>query len=280
MCATCGCDADESVRLDGRPLPHAHGHGHDHAHGHDHGHEHVHDLDAPRGHVHHDRAPRTLRLEADLLAKNARIADRNRAWLLDRGILAYDVVGAPGAGKTALLERTVAALVPARPVAVIEGDQETDHDAARIRARGGRVVQLNTGTGCHLDAEMVRAALDVLAPAPETLLLVENVGNLVCPALFDLGERAKVVVLSVTEGEDKPIKYPHMFRAAEVLVLNKIDLLPHLSFDVDRCIAWARRVNPRLKVFRVSATRGDGMDEWLAWLSTPIGASGEPEVAR
>jgi hydrogenase nickel incorporation protein HypB len=181
-------------------------------------------------------------------------------------VLALNLLSGPGAGKTTLLERTIRALAPEGRVSVLEGDQETSRDAERVRAAGARAVQINTGTGCHLDAAMVEEALRVLAPPDRSVLFIENVGNLVCPALFDLGEHAKVVVLSVTEGEDKPLKYPHVFRAARALVLNKIDLLPHLTFDVERCLDNARRVNPELQVFRVSAQRGDGMAAFYDWI--------------
>jgi hydrogenase nickel incorporation protein HypB len=203
-------------------------------------------------------------LEGRLLAKNDRQAGANRALLGGRGILALNLVSSPGAGKTTLLERTIAA-TPG-PVSVIEGDQSTARDADRVRAAGAAAVQINTGTGCHLDADMVARALDELAPRAGSLLFIENVGNLVCPAQFDLGERAKVLVASVTEGDDKPLKYPHMFRASRLLLLNKIDLLPHVAFDVDRFAAAARAVNPSLQMLVLSATRGDGMDEWIAWL--------------
>jgi hydrogenase nickel incorporation protein HypB len=175
-------------------------------------------------------------------------------------------MASPGAGKTTLLERTIARLGSSVRISVIEGDQETLRDAQRIRAAGARAVQINTGSGCHLDAEMLAQGLRVLDPPPASLLFIENVGNLVCPALFDLGETARVVVASVTEGDDKPLKYPHMFRACDVLLLNKIDLLPHVEFDRDRFLEHARMVNPRARVFQVSATRGDGLPEWCSWL--------------
>lgn len=212
------------------------------------------------------RRGRTLRMEHAVLAKNDELARRNRAWLARRRIVALNLLSAPGAGKTTLLERTLRELGPERPMSVIEGDQATDHDALRIRAAGGHVIQINTGAGCHLDASMIARALELLDPPPDSLLFVENVGNLVCPALFDLGESAKVVICSVTEGDDKPAKYPHMFRAGSLMILNKIDLLPHVPFDVDRCLAFAGEVNPGLHSIRLSATRGDGLADWFAWL--------------
>ena len=209
---------------------------------------------------------RVLRLERKVLDRNDARAAENREWFRARGILALNLVASPGAGKTTLLERTVRALGAELAVHVIEGDQATDADAARIRAAGAPAVQVNTGTGCHLDATMVARALETLAPAAGAVVMIENVGNLVCPAQFDLGETAKVLVASVTEGDDKPIKYPHMFRAADVAVLNKIDLAPHVDFDADRWREHARAVNPRLAVFPVSATRGDGLEAWFDWL--------------
>jgi hydrogenase nickel incorporation protein HypB len=246
MCATCGCG-------------HHHHHDHDHVHGSD---------EVP--HVHARQTSRTVRLEQDVLAKNDRLAARNRAWLDERGVVALNVMSSPGAGKTTLLERTVRELAGDVPIGVIEGDQATVRDAERIRAAGGRVVQINTGTGCHLDADMVGAALRELDPPARSLVLIENVGNLVCPALFGLGERAKVVLMAVTEGEDKPLKYPHMFRESDVLVLTKIDLLPHLDFDVAQCLEFARRTNPRLEILQASATRGEGLDGWYARLRASV----------
>jgi len=285
MCATCGCSADAGPRiidLDSGQVTVVHGehhhahsnaHGH-HAHVHVHGpgHEHQHHDDHQHEHSHHpdahhtDQTSRTLRLEQDILAKNNRLAERNRGWLAGRGIVACNLMSSPGAGKTTLLERTIRDLGNEFALSVIEGDQETVHDAERIRATGCRVVQINTGSGCHLDAEMLAQGLRTLAPPLSSLLMIENVGNLVCPALFDLGEHAKVVIMSVTEGEDKPLKYPHMFRAGQVLVLNKVDLLPYVQFDTERCMTYAHQVNPHLRVFQVSATRGDGLNAWYAWL--------------
>lgn len=212
----------------------------------------------------------TIHLETQILGKNQLIAERNRSWLSSRNILALNLVSSPGAGKTTLLERTLTDLKVEIKISVIEGDQATSNDAERIRATGVPAVQINTGTGCHLEADMLERALEQLAPAPASLLMIENVGNLVCPALFDLGERAKVVIFSVTEGEDKPLKYPHMFRAADVLLLSKTDLLPHVRFDVERAVDNALIVNPGLTVFRLSAFSGDGLAQWYGWLKREL----------
>jgi hydrogenase nickel incorporation protein HypB len=207
-------------------------------------------------------------LEQKVLARNDALAGDNRAWLAGRGILALNLMSSPGAGKTTLLERTISGIGARRPVAVIEGDQETQLDADRIRRTGCAVVQVNTGAGCHLEAGMVRDALTELDPPDGSLLLVENVGNLVCPALFDLGEQSKVVIISVTEGTDKPLKYPHMFAAADLVVVNKIDLLPYVDFDVETCRSYARSVNPGARMIALSATTGDGVDAWYDWISS------------
>jgi hydrogenase nickel incorporation protein HypB len=201
-----------------------------------------------------------------LLAKNNRLAERNRGWFEGREICALNLMSSPGAGKTTLLERTIRDLGTEYQISVIEGDQETTRDAERIEATGCRVIQINTGSGCHLDSEMLATALKKLQPPARSLVLIENVGNLVCPALFDLGERKRVVIMSVTEGEDKPIKYPHMFRAADVMILNKVDLLPHVSFSVEHCRDYARQVNSGLRVIHTSATSGAGLDEWYSWI--------------
>ncbi len=245
---------------------HSHPHPHAPGHEHEHSHEHSHDPAALRATPSAADADRMVRIEQDILAKNDALARDNRDWLAERGVFAVNLVSSPGSGKTTLLVRTIEALAGRRAVSVIEGDQQTSFDADRIRATGAPALQINTGKGCHLDAQMVGLAMRRLAPADGSVLMIENVGNLVCPAAFDLGEAHKVVVLSVTEGEDKPLKYPDMFAAADLMLLNKVDLLPHLSFDVARCVELARRVNPRIEVLQVSATRGDGMDEWLAWL--------------
>ncbi|HSE60204.1 MAG TPA: hydrogenase nickel incorporation protein HypB [Nitrospiraceae bacterium] len=209
-------------------------------------------------------------LEEAVLAKNDRLAERNRGWLQARHVVALNLVSSPGSGKTTVLEKTIRDLKGELPIHVIEGDQETVNDAERIRKTGCRVVQINTGTGCHLEADMVARGIEQLAPPPHSLVMIENVGNLVCPALFDLGEQAKVAVLSVTEGEDKPLKYPHLFRTAQVMLLNKIDLLPYLRFDVERCLQHARTVNPHVEIFLVSAISGEGMQDWYSWLRKQV----------
>jgi hydrogenase nickel incorporation protein HypB len=209
---------------------------------------------------------RMVQIEQDILAKNNGYARANRAHFDAHGILALNVVSSPGSGKTTLLVATIEKLKGIAPVAVIEGDQQTANDAERIRATGAPAIQVNTGKGCHLDGHMVGHAFDTLHPAEGSVLFIENVGNLVCPAAFDLGEAHRVVVLSVTEGEDKPLKYPDMFASADLMLLSKVDLLPHLEFDVEACIANARKVNSSIKVLKVSARSGDGMDAWVGWL--------------
>lgn len=209
---------------------------------------------------------RIVQVEQDILAKNNAFAAENRRHFVDHGIFALNLVSSPGSGKTSLLVRTIDAWQARTPIAVIEGDQQTSNDADRIRATGAPAVQINTGKGCHLDAHMVGIALEELEPAEGALLLIENVGNLVCPAAFDLGEAHKVVILSVTEGEDKPLKYPDMFRAADLMLINKADLLPHLRFDVELAVDYARRVRPGLETILVSAETGQGFDQWLGWL--------------
>jgi hydrogenase nickel incorporation protein HypB len=218
-------------------------------------------------------------LEQEVLAKNNRLAERNRGWLEGRNILALNLVSSPGSGKTSLLERTLSDLKGEIPISVVEGDQETVNDAERIAATGCKSVQINTGTGCHLEADMIAQALKQLDPPMDSLVMIENVGNLVCPALFDLGEAAKVAILSVTEGADKPIKYPHMFRASQLMIINKTDLLPYVDFDVDACIDYARRVNPDIEVLQVSATTGDGMGNWYAWLRKRLDAGAVEAVS-
>jgi hydrogenase nickel incorporation protein HypB len=294
MCTVCGCgtssvepkaSAEKAQEGDHRHRDHAHDHhhhgdGHDHEQAHaDHGHSH---------HVEHDHAhgeglidfgaglagvhapglsqERIVRIERDILSKNDSYARQNRLRLAAQGVLALNLVSSPGSGKTTLLVRAISDLAKKFPVAVIEGDQQTSNDAERIRATGAPAIQINTGKGCHLDAHMVGHALESLDVKPGGVLFIENVGNLVCPAAFDLGEAHKIVVLSVTEGEDKPLKYPDMFAAADLLLLNKADLLPHLSFDVGACLANALKVNPNLQTLVVSAQSGEGLAAFYAWI--------------
>jgi hydrogenase nickel incorporation protein HypB len=269
---------------------HADGTVHTHSHGNEHGHEHSHDdtqhrrheqgvggdLDfgagPARAHVPGMSQARMVQIEQDILARNDAYAAGNRRYFDERGIFALNLVSGPGAGKTTLLCKTIEWLKDKVAIAVVEGDQQTANDAERIRATGVPALQINTGKGCHLDGHMVGHAMQRLQPKDESLFLIENVGNLVCPAAFDLGEHHKVVILSVTEGEDKPLKYPDMFRAADVMLLNKCDLLPYLEFDAALAEANARRVNPNLTIFRVSATSGDGMSAWLDWIGSGLDA--------
>ena len=209
---------------------------------------------------------RTVVLEQDILAKNDQLAEHNRGHLRAQDVFAVNLMSSPGAGKTTLVERTISGVD--LPFAVVEGDQETLLDAERIKATGAPVVQINTGAGCHLDASMLHRALHKLSPARGSVLVVENVGNLVCPALFDLGEAARVVILSVTEGPGKPLKYPHMFSATDLVLLNKIDLLPYVDFDVEEFARDTYRVNPEARILQISATRGDGLEAWYSWLRT------------
>jgi hydrogenase nickel incorporation protein HypB len=260
MCATCGCGQDAAVRVRSAaelatdPEP-----GHRHEHGPEHGHGHGHAVD------------RTHELELAVLGKNDAVAAANRAHLAAHRIAALNLMSSPGSGKTTLLVRTLTDLGARWPVGVIEGDQETALDARRIQATGAPVVQVNTGSGCHLDAEMTRRALERLAPADGSLVFVENVGNLVCPAMFDLGEVAKVVIISVTEGPDKPLKYPLMFAGADLVLINKSDLLPYVDFDVDTCVSHLRQVNPGAETIVVSATAPAGPTAWYDWLECHFG---------
>jgi hydrogenase nickel incorporation protein HypB len=289
MCTVCGCGAGEikigggecehtHVHADGTVHTHSHAHDHEHSHPHDHHHEHgvggALDFGAgpARAHVPGMSQSRMVQVEQDILAKNNAYAAENRRYFDERGIFALNLVSGPGAGKTTLLVKTIGLLKDKVAINVVEGDQQTANDAERIRATGVPAVQINTGKGCHLDGHMVGHAMRRLQPRDESLFLIENVGNLVCPAAFDLGEHHKVAILSVTEGEDKPLKYPDMFRAADVMLLNKCDLLPYLEFDADLAEANARKVNPNLTIFRVSATSGDGMSAWLDWIEAGLDA--------
>lgn len=289
MCATCGCGDDAGTRvsrLDGTPEPvhgHDHGHehehpaGHSHTHGHEHGHHHPHTDEAVASAQDPSPGSRTvIPLEVNLLAKNDLLAARNRGWLEGRGIRAFNVMSSPGAGKTTLLVRTIGELAGQLEVGVIEGDQETSLDSDRIRATGRPVIQINTGAGCHLDAGMLQRGLTALDPGAGSTVFIENVGNLVCPALFDLGESARVVIISVTEGDDKPQKYPHMFLAADLVIINKSDLLPYVDFDVEECSRQARLLNPGVDVLTLSASSGDGMESWLEWIRKNPGPVANP----
>lgn len=291
MCTICGCGTGDHSHTHAHDHRHDHVHEHAHTHGHDHPHSHeTHTHEHAHGHSHHGHdgeqsAPtldfgsgpaglhvpglepqRVIRIERDILAKNNAYAEENRARFARHGLFALNFVSSPGSGKTSLLVRTIEDMKSKLPIRVIEGDQQTANDALRIRATGVPALQINTGKGCHLDAHMVGVALDRFELASAGLVFIENVGNLVCPAGFDLGEAHKVVVLSVTEGEDKPLKYPDMFAAADLMLLNKADLLPHLDFDVGQCLANALRVNPRLQTLLVSARTGEGMGAFYAWI--------------
>ncbi len=294
MCTVCGCSEGEvSIEHD-----HSHSHAHSHTHGHDHhGHHHTHhDGEHTHGHEHHhhehDHAgiesegdnihfgkgpahahvaglsqSRMVQIEQDILGKNNQYAAQNRARFAQQSMFVLNLVSSPGSGKTTLLTETINHIKSRYTVGVIEGDQQTANDADRIRETGVQAVQINTGKGCHLDAHMVGHAMENFSDLTGGVLFIENVGNLVCPASFDLGEAAKVSILSVTEGEDKPLKYPDMFYASELMILNKTDLLPYLDFDVERCIEYAKRVNPDIKIIQLSAKSGEGMDQWIDWIS-------------
>ena len=302
MCASCGCQGQGAkvinlqtgasaeiaaphgqARAHGADESHRHGHFHDghyhvhdehdgHAHGHDHvhGHDHAHSNDDRHQAHDHGHSHRHVDMEARILLKNDAIAAQVRAWLAGREIVALNLVSSPGAGKTTLLERAIADFSSERPLFVIEGDQATSNDGERIRAAGAPAIQVNTGTGCHLDAEMIARALSELKPSVGSLVFIENVGNLVCPALFDLGEHAKAVIFSTTEGEDKPLKYPHMFGAAKLVIFNKIDLLQHLDFSMERARENVRRVNPDVEIVEVSARTGAGMSAFYDWIFTQL----------
>ena len=277
MCVTCGCSDDAEVKITSAEIgevatisspndTHPHSHTHTLPDGSVITHSHSHAPITEASQIHANIHSTTLSLEHNILAKNNLIAAENRGWFKGRNILALNLMSSPGAGKTTLLTRTINDLKHQLPINVIEGDQETTNDAKKIQETGCKVVQINTGTGCHLDAAMVERGLQQLNPPLNSVVMIENVGNLVCPALFDLGELFKAVILSVTEGEDKPIKYPHIFRASQVMILTKIDLLPHVQFDVQRCLEYARQVNPHIQVFQVSAVTGTGLENWYEWL--------------
>jgi hydrogenase nickel incorporation protein HypB len=303
MCTTCGCGSGQTLigghalkqrrtvagKVQYRTQENNHAHTHEHIHAHHEQARFPHPNPLPEGeeaivkinlltpaidfgngpagaHAPGMSQARMVKIERDILSKNDSYAHENRNYLAEHGIFALNLVSSPGSGKTTLLVKSINALNGSLPLMVIEGDQQTDNDAARIRATGAPALQINTGKGCHLDAYMVGQAMQQLKLQDNSLLLIENVGNLVCPASFDLGEAHKVAILSVTEGEDKPLKYPDMFRASDLVLLNKCDLLPYLTFDANLAIDNARRVNPNIHVIRISATSGEGMDEWLEWI--------------
>jgi len=261
MCTTCGCGVTDEINIQmpgdlatmvtDLNVHNHHGHAHDHHH-----------------HHHHDRT--IIDVEQDILQQNQLLAERNRGYFLGKNIFAINLVSSPGSGKTSLLEKTLADNKDRMKFYVVEGDQQTMNDANRIDALKVPVVQINTGKACHLDSDMVSQAIMKLNPEPNSIVMIENVGNLVCPAAFDLGENARVVIISTTEGDDKPIKYPDMFAGSDVCIINKIDLIPYLNFDVEKAKEYALKVNPNLIFFEVSATTGEGMDSWYKWLEQQI----------
>lgn len=267
MCVSCGCGnaAERPVTVEGEAVDHEHGATNIYQH---------HHFDA-------DSGARLIRIEKELLDKNSRIAEANRLFFSDNETFVINLLSSPGSGKTALLARTAKDLNSHFPIAVIEGDQQTSTDAERVREAGVPAIQINTGKVCHLDAHMIRRAVKHLDVSRHGVLFIENVGNLVCPAEFDLGEDHKVVVMSVTEGEDKPLKYPQMFAAADLMLLNKTDLLPYLVFDVNRCVEFARRVNPSIEIFEISATSGLGLPRWYDWIERRLkGVKARPDQGR
>ncbi len=261
MCGVCGCGTEDGKATITKPNQ-DHGHHHDHSHDHHH-HDHH--------HSHGDHQHKTvIDLERDILQQNNIDAARNRGFFEAKNIFTLNLVSSPGSGKTSILERTLTDLKNDHDFYVIEGDQQTLNDADRIDAVGVPVVQVNTGKGCHLESDMIYNAVKELKPKEDSFLMIENVGNLVCPSMFDLGENKRVVIISITEGEDKPIKYPDMFHTADICIINKIDLLPHLNFDLDKLKDYALQVNHHLEFFEVSATTGEGMDQWYHWLKKQI----------
>lgn len=271
MCETCGCGEGGNEVTFTRPgqkekqnTSHTHQHEHD-GHSHSHEHQHLHG-DEHHHHHQHDSHGREIEVEQDILGQNNLLAERNRGYFEAKNIVALNLVSSPGSGKTSLLERTIKELGEEINFCVIEGDQQTMHDANRIDKAGAPVIQVNTGNGCHLDSDMINKAVKELDMKDHSVLVIENVGNLVCPSLFDLGEKARVVVISTTEGEDKPIKYPTMFESSDICIINKTDLLPYVDFDVEKCKAYAMQVNHHLEFFELSVKTGEGMDAWYAWL--------------
>lgn len=293
MCATCGCESKDEITIlkpgevknqdhlhdHTHSHDHIHGqdpgdlHSHDHTHSHDHSHSHSHDHDHSHSHDHshdHKSTSVTVNLERDVLHKNDLMAERNRGFFEARYITALNLVSSPGSGKTTLLEATIKSMKEELSLYIIEGDQQTMNDANRIAAAGAPVVQVNTGKGCHLDSDMIHRSIDRLNPVEGSVLFIENVGNLVCPSMFDLGETARIVIMSVTEGEDKPLKYPNMFETSQVCIINKIDLLPYLKYDLGKAKQFAKQINPGLEFLEVSAQTGEGMEAWFDWLKSHV----------
>lgn len=284
MCGTCGCGSGEDgVRIlsPAEQNGHHHHHHHDHTHDHDHDHgHHHHDHDHGHHHHHHDHThdhhhKTVLEVEQDVLQQNELMAARNRGYFEAKNIFALNLVSSPGSGKTALLERTLADLKEELPFYVIEGDQQTLNDANRIAALEVPVIQINTGKGCHLESNAVHEAVKQLNPKEHSILMIENVGNLVCPSMFNLGEAKRVVIISTTEGVDKPLKYPDMFHTSDVCVINKIDLVPYLDIDLEELKDNALRVNPKLEFFELSATKGQGMEKWYSWLKEHLAVASQ-----
>jgi hydrogenase nickel incorporation protein HypB len=253
MCETCGCGNPDETNI--------------HEPKHDHEHEHQHEHDGYK-HTHpHEHAPqKVIDLNKDILLENNRLAERNRGYFEGKHVLCLNLVSSPGSGKTTILEKTIRDLIPTHKIFVIEGDQQTTRDADRIEKSGAAAIQINTGTGCHLDAKMIHLALKKIEIDTNSILFIENVGNLVCPALFDLGEQKRVLVISVTEGDDKPLKYPYMFQSSDLCIINKTDLLPYVDFNVDNAMNYAGQLNPDIKFILMSAKTGEGMGEWYDWL--------------
>ncbi len=259
MCGTCGCGEGNTISIQ-TPEEHKHSHHHDDKHTHDHHH-------GDHEHHHHDHI---IEVEQNILHQNDVAAARNRGYFDAKNIFTLNLVSSPGSGKTSLLEKTLVDLKSENNFYVIEGDQQTMHDANRIDALQIPVVQVNTGSGCHLEADMIYNAVKKLNPKDNAIVMIENVGNLVCPAMFDLGEQARVVIISTTEGDDKPIKYPDMFASSQICIINKIDLLPYVNFSVEKAKEYAKQVNPNLIFFEVSATTGEGMEKWYKWLRSHL----------
>ena len=277
MCGTCGCGTDGNGPVIKSPKQHNHAHEHDHDHEHHHGHhDHHHHHGHDHGHHHHDHdhshdhKHKVLEVEQDVLQHNNIQAARNRGFFEAKNIFALNLVSSPGSGKTSILEKTLIDLKAEIPFYVIEGDQQTLNDANRIDALDVPVIQINTGKGCHLESDAVYDAVKQLEIKNDSILMIENVGNLVCPSMFDLGENKRVVIISTTEGEDKPVKYPDMFHTADICLINKIDLLPYVNIDVEKLKDYALQVNPNLEFFEVSATTGQGMDAWYEWLKKQL----------